>query len=250
MSKKTPVKQKRKTPQKNQDLDIQDQPSSENIIIPEKTNQMSVESEKALAAMNYFEFEQKKFFDDCYNTLTDYGADALEDIEKALTRKYQNEQDILRIKASMEKASTLFQRVVDTSYDAFELYVPTNVFALPSGFKGLVKNDRSNEVTSEDENLNYEMIRLRGEINKERKNCLTLQAENVTLRKEFDAFERSRETFDAIDKLCESDNIKEMVSTLLGESAKLNVTLNGASDVERPEKRVKSDELHAFAEKL
>lgn len=232
-------------------MEIEDDPSSENIIVPER---LVISMDKDTIAKEYFGFEPKRFSDDCYNTLADYGATALEDIEAALKKKYTSEADLKKISESMSKATQLFQRAMDTSFDAFELYLPQNVFFLPKDFKGLNKKEQIREEKIEDDKVSVEIARMRSELNKERKLHLNLKAENASLRKELELFEKNRYTFESLDKFCteahEGGNIKELVSTLLSESTKLNETLNLANELERSDRKPRGEELRSFAQKL
>lgn len=112
----------------------------------------------------YYQFQIKKFFDDTYNSVVDYGSDCMDDIERNLRKKYTNEKDLKMIEESINKVQDLISQATDVSFDAFELYVLPNVLKLPNGFRPTEKKVPDTN-SSQEEKLNSEIMRLRNEIN-------------------------------------------------------------------------------------
>lgn len=223
----------------------------------------------------YYNFQIKKFFDDTYNSIVDYGSDCMDDIERNLRKKYTDEKDYQMINDSINKAHDLLAKATDVSFDAFELYVLPNVLKLPNGFKPVEKKVKEQSPTPE-EKLNEEIMKLRVDINnvsliflifKERKQNRLLKEQNENFQRELKFYDTNREKFEIIDRVLKKENckflkfknflvnvsMKDVMGKLLDEATKLNNEFKklGLEDVEEStDKKQKLQGIENFIEKL
>jgi len=176
--------------------------------------------EKFKQLQKYYGFEPKKFFDDIYNFMGDYGVECLKDIESVLHKRIPGKEDI--ISSSIAKTTNVFNASLEICFDAFELYCYPNVLNLPEGFKC------DNELSEEDKKLAEEVSDLKRLIIQERRSLAFQKTIQQSLQAELQLFEANKSQFSRIEKLSKEENfgkIKDIVDELAKEALELHSLL-------------------------